>query len=403
LCVFGRVLCVGVFVGVWVKDQGCLLEGGELAMWAGVPTAVTRHRATFEEEALTPALLRSFRPWPKALLAALDELEIPAADAQAIAEALGGPSAQAQQAPAAAPAPAALTATPKALPTPPTPPPMRPHGGFVCCYINLASRKDRRAAMEACLAEAGLAEAERVEAVMGADVATSVVVTHWDTTLNARFDRNCTVQKALAMSAGERGCGASHVKLWERCVASGVPLLVLEDDLHFSRTYAGGALPPVATSVRALVSAIEAGLEPAERTFLLYLGAEAEVRKGSPSLRGQQASWAARAVSGVVPCALREAEWAWQTHAYVVWPQAAAVLLAGLPMDAPVDVYLSRHFHQRTLCGLVCEPILATQIDPYHGGDVEHSSLADRPAMGPFDYGRQRERRQTALRRGLAS
>ena len=103
--------------------------------------------------------------------------------------------------------------------------------------------------------------------------------------------------------------------------------------------------------------------------------------------------WASRhdcgsgARSSGVPCALKEAEWAWQTHAYIIWPAAATILLQGLPMDAPVDVYLSTHFQQRRLCGLVCEPELATQLDPYHGGDVEHSSLADRPAWGPFDYG----------------
>ena len=51
----------------------------------------------------------------------------------------------------------------------------------------------------------------------------------------------------------------------------------------------------------------------------------------------------------------------------------------GLPVDAPVDVYLSRHFHERRLCGLVAEPELARQVDPYKGGDVVHSSLAGRP------------------------
>ena len=109
-------------------------------------------------------------------------------------------------------------------------------------------------------------------------------------------------------------------------------------------------------------------------------------REGAPSLRGKQATWAARAAP--VHCALKEAEWAWQTHAYVIWPAAAAVLLAGLPMDAPVDVYLSKHFHAKRLCGLVCEPMLVTQIDPYHGGDVVHSSLGDRPSMGPWQHRR---------------
>ena len=126
-----------------------------------------------------------------------------------------------------------------------------------------------------------------------------------------------------------------------------------------------------------LVRALEAGLDAAERTLLLYLGADAFLRDGAPSLRGQQAIWAAKSAS--TGCTLKEARWAWQTHAYIIWPAAARVLLAGLPVDAPVDVYLSRHFHERRLCGLVCEPELCKQQDPYHGGDIVHSSLGDRP------------------------
>ena len=74
-----------------------------------------------------------------------------------------------------------------------------------------------------------------------------------------------------------------------------------------------------------------------------------------------------------------------ETHPYMSREQAqiaaARLLLSRLPIDAPVDVFLSRHFYERSLCGLVvAEPRqLATQIDPYHGGDVHHSSLEGRP------------------------
>ena len=161
--------------------------------------------------------------------------------------------------------------------------------------------------------------------------------------------------------------------LWRRCLASGSALLVLEDDVIF-----GGA--HVGASVLALARSIEETFAPADREILLYLGADAYFREGAPSLRGKQAIWAARGANA--PCVLKEAEWAWQTQSYVIWPAAARVLLAGLPMDAPVDVYLSRHFTTRTLSGLVASPQLATQIDPYHGGDVAHSSLKGRPDWG---------------------
>ena len=129
------------------------------------------------------------------------------------------------------PLPAAQTALPQA----PPPSRMNPPAGrhltpraprLASVYINLAARKDRRAAMEAVLHGAGLARAERVEAITGVEVPLTVVGATWDTTLNARFDRNCQPVPALDMSVGERGCAASHIALWKRCVASDAPLLV---------------------------------------------------------------------------------------------------------------------------------------------------------------------------------
>jgi GR25 family glycosyltransferase involved in LPS biosynthesis len=151
-------------------------------------------------------------------------------------------------------------------------------------------------------------------------------------------------------------------------------LLILEDDVSFGT-------PEVDASCRALMRAVEGASElPVERLVVLFLGAEATMRESAPSLRAKVWIWAARATS--VASELLEVTWAWQTHAYLLWPAAARVLLAGLPVDAPVDVYLSRHFHEGKLCGLVARPHLAKQHDPYRGGDVEHSSLQDRARMG---------------------
>lgn len=182
-------------------------------------------------------------------------------------------------------------------------------GELIICYINLPSRPDRRTAMEAALGPAGLADAHRVRALTGADAPESTVRSAWDTTLNAKFDHNCDVHSSLAMSIGERGCAASHVEQWRRCVDRGSPVLVLEDDVRFQRSSSSSS---VGASVRALVRALAAGLPPAERTILLYLGADAKLRDGAPSLRGQQACWAARSAHGA-NVMLKEAEWAWQT------------------------------------------------------------------------------------------
>jgi hypothetical protein len=150
------------------------------------------------------------------------------------------------------------------------------------CYINLATRPDRRRDMEQAMQIAGLIGVQRIEAVTGDAVSDSLVGLYWNTALNAKFDRNCEVESALAMSSGERGCAASHAAAWARCVASGSPLLVMEDDVKF----ADGI--DVGDTVRALVAAIEVGLAAHERTLLLYLGADAYIREGAPSLRGKR-------------------------------------------------------------------------------------------------------------------
>ena len=91
--------------------------------------------------------------------------------------------------------------------------------------------------------------------------------TTWDTSLNAKFDRNTKMQSDLAMSDGERGCAASHLALWRRCVERNGPLLVLEDDLDFADSSEGA--PTVGDAARALVATLGAALEPSERTLLL--------------------------------------------------------------------------------------------------------------------------------------
>lgn len=338
-----------------------------------------RHVEAFEADAVTDVtLLASLHP--SVLADNLEELGLDDAARTALTAELGALRKSSS---------AANTARPKPVVpvTPPVPPSRAASATSSACsdrssswdldqldavYINLASRADRRTSMESALPRAGLT-AERLDALQGAEVPLTTVGMTWDTALNARFDRNCKVEHALDLSHGERGCAASHAAAWRRCVARGRALLVLEDDLVFASS-------TVARQTRSFVSAIEASLRPAERTLILYLGAEAQLREGAPSLRGKQAIWAARAAHAG-GCELREAAWAWQTHAYVVWPAAARVLLAAMPVDAPVDVFMSKLYYERTLCGLVAQPTLARQRDPYRGGDVEHSSLRDREKM----------------------
>ena len=56
--------------------------------WSFLNASLAHYISVFEEEELTPTILRSFRPWPKALHDALDELGVAKADAPLISDAL---------------------------------------------------------------------------------------------------------------------------------------------------------------------------------------------------------------------------------------------------------------------------------------------------------------------------
>merc|ERR1711971_466115 len=72
---------------------------------------------------------------------------------------------------------------------------------------------------------------------------------------------------------------------------------------------------------------------------------------------------------------LREAEYVYQTSSYILWPAAARKLLTCLPVDGPVDVYLSRLFLERKLRAVVARPRLAVQAAPYENGNIDHTNV----------------------------
>ena len=239
-------------------------------------------------------------------------------------------------------------------------------------YINLMQRPDRRQSIEERLQRAGM-KAGRFEALTAASARASSVTHEWNTTLNSRFDSAMPPNQIVAMTAGERGCAASHVELWKRCAAlsdDAPPLLVLEDDLVFSDSF--GA------HMAALIAVVERAVpRPAERALLLYPAAFV-----GPYWRDAQPGLAHRAIrlrtgvavpgGGVVE--LREACYCWQTCCYALWPAAARRLLEVLPVDAPVDNFLSKHILHGRVRALVCEPMLAMQEAPYEG-DIERSGF----------------------------
>ena len=251
-----------------------------------------------------------------------------------------------------------------------------------CVYINLDSRPDRNESIEAELSREGASrapprlhiaavhsptapcvwagiKAKRLSALTGADAPDAVVSRTWDTTVNAKYDPTTIKTGRVSLTPGERGCSMSHAVLWARCAAqgdSGPPLLVVEDDLIL-KDGAGDMVQKLVTHFE------KTNPIPAQRLCLLYL-------------TGDVAEWRHPRSQSVESCPqvkLREAEYIWQTACYVIWPAAARRLLASLPVDGPVDNFISRHTLSSHVCALVTQPKLAWQNAPYEEGDIAHS------------------------------
>lgn len=89
-------------------------------------------------------------------------------------------------------------------------------------YINLASRPDRRAFMEAQFERLGIA-ADRIEAVRMDEVPRDLVEWH------------ATTHSLWRLAEGDLACGLSHQRSWQRLLDSGAPAaLVLEDDVQIA-------------------------------------------------------------------------------------------------------------------------------------------------------------------------
>ena len=268
-------------------------------------------------------------------------------------------------------------------PSPPRPKPARlsptdvpsiqPQGNipFDCIFINLASRPDRFRRMADQLLRVQL-PAKRLGALTGDDAPPEVVTAAWDSSLNSQFDLK-TLPAVLRMSPGERGCAASHHRLWHavaRRPDDGAPLLVLEDDIVLCDDF----VPRCAK----LVERVSAVVAPAERNLLLYVGGEVPRWRGTAMETAPhqlqedkpQWLWAGRGCQ-----LLRAAAYVWQTSSYLLFPVAARVLLSYMPIDGPVDVFLSKLIYSGRLQSLVAVPALAWQAEAYCNGDILHTNV----------------------------
>lgn len=98
-------------------------------------------------------------------------------------------------------------------------------------YINLARDTERRERLQAQLSRQGL-QGTRFEAVWWADLSAAEQQQLYSAELNQR-------QYHLPLVNGEKGCYASHLRLWQQLLASGAPaMVVLEDDVALKDGFA---------------------------------------------------------------------------------------------------------------------------------------------------------------------
>ncbi|STO96382.1 glycosyltransferase family 25 protein [Helicobacter canis] len=112
-----------------------------------------------------------------------------------------------------------------------------------CFVINLARSLDRRASMEAHIAELFAKEPHLQEKL---NFTFFQAITPKDIRESGFITRYCPfwagVYKARAVRETELACFASHYALWQKCVELGEGIIVLEDDIRFCAGFGEGVL-----------------------------------------------------------------------------------------------------------------------------------------------------------------
>lgn len=191
--------------------------------------------------------------------------------------------------------------------------------------INLNRRPDRLARFRRWHEGRGI-EVERFEAVDGAELDLGDLA------------RRGMIRENLAMTPGAIGNALSHRALWERCVDSSAPLLILEDDAYLAPA-AAGWLDVIARHL-AQCDLVHLGYNRDAWLELAYVpgvwctvqfdqGAWPHVVEALPELdRGARSGRA-----------ILEARTVWGTPGYAVGPAGAANLLRHcVPLDARLPV-----------------------------------------------------------------
>jgi glycosyl transferase family 25 len=171
----------------------------------------------------------------------------------------------------------------------------------------------------------------------------------WSTERNRKYVGNGTwydrVDDTLELTAGERGCAASHIRFWKKAARGTEPIVVVEDDAVPSKDFA--------QKLKLAMKEVPADAD------LLYLGYS----------KPDKAPWRKEVGESIV-----QADYVWTTVGYVVWPKGARKLLARLPIDSPVDNFMSWATHTNHTVAYAVKNSIINQEAPWNlASDVSHS------------------------------
>ena len=151
-------------------------------------------------------------------------------------------------------------------------------------------------------------------------------------------------------SVGNLGCYLSHLSLWKRIAAlqSESPVLILEDDCQFMKD-----------PTEVLQTLQKGGIEAA------WLGSDASV-EGSVTIADQ--------TFGLLKAWTRGGKDAWGSHAYLITPRIAKLLVEGsATIDLSPDFYIQARLAELNIPLLHMK--LATQSAFWKGPDIVHPAL----------------------------
>lgn len=227
------------------------------------------------------------------------------------------------------------------------------------------------------------------------DVPPSIVLSNWDSTLNATFDATCMTNSSIPMSSSERACAASHTLVWQSIVdidskrGATVPSPQSNSVKNFAEKHFGtvdygcygdwlenlGACHSLSHAFPLVKDCAVGKGRNAQQVFYLVLEDDILIReKGSTAsfvsfiryvleslpadcemcYLGYAANWkmqnhdSARLKSAndsifFVPSYL------WQLHGYLLSSAGASKLLSYLPIDAPADNYVARLVYEKKI------------------------------------------------------